>query len=130
MRIDEISYFLSIGKSEFNSVCGFAFYIFFTYQFVCLTWIFFRSSSASAALDILKRIGSLTFSMQNVSLGVLLVSLAAGAGQALPKSWYEFGVSRFARSPFYVQAAAIALAVVAIQMWAGQTVAPFVYTRF
>jgi D-alanyl-lipoteichoic acid acyltransferase DltB (MBOAT superfamily) len=104
--------------------------IFCTYQFVCLTWVFFRSPTTAVATDILKRIGSLTFSLQNVSTGVILVSLLGAAGQAVPKNWYERGVNLFARTPFYVQAAAMALAVVAIQLWAGRGTAPFVYTRF
>jgi D-alanyl-lipoteichoic acid acyltransferase DltB (MBOAT superfamily) len=104
--------------------------IFFTYQFVCLTWVFFRSPTTAVAMDILKRIGSLTFSLQNVSAGVVLVSLIGAAGQAIPKNWYERGVDFFGRTPFYVQAAAMALAVVAMQLWAGRGAAPFVYTRF
>jgi D-alanyl-lipoteichoic acid acyltransferase DltB (MBOAT superfamily) len=104
--------------------------IFCTYQFVCLTWIFFRSPTTAVAMDILKRIGSLSFSLQNVSAGVILVSLVAAAGQAVPKKWYERAVDSFGRTPFYVQAAAMALAVIAIQLWAGRGAAPFVYTRF
>jgi D-alanyl-lipoteichoic acid acyltransferase DltB (MBOAT superfamily) len=104
--------------------------IFCTYQFVCLTWVFFRSPTTAVALNILKRIGSLTFSLQNVSTGVFLVSLVGAAGQAVPKRWYEGVVALFGRTPFYVQAATMALAVVAIQMWAGHGAAPFVYTRF
>jgi D-alanyl-lipoteichoic acid acyltransferase DltB (MBOAT superfamily) len=104
--------------------------IFCTYQFVCLTWIFFGSPTTAVAIDILKRIGSLTFSLQNVSTGVFLVSMLGAAGQAVPKNWYECGVDLFGRTPFYVQAAAMALAVAAIQLWAGRGAAPFVYTRF
>ncbi|HLY19799.1 MAG TPA: MBOAT family O-acyltransferase [Bryobacteraceae bacterium] len=104
--------------------------LFCTYQFVCLTWIFFRSPTAAVALDILKRIGSLSFSLQNVSMGVILVSLLGAAGQAVPKNWYDRAVNLFARTPVYVQAAAMALAVVAIQLLAGRGSAPFVYTRF
>jgi D-alanyl-lipoteichoic acid acyltransferase DltB (MBOAT superfamily) len=104
--------------------------IFCTYQFVCLTWVFFRSPTTAVAIDILKRIGSLTFSLQNVSGGVMLVSLVGAAGQFLPKHWYDRAVDSFGRTPFYVQAAAMALAVVAIQLLAGRGAAPFVYTRF
>jgi len=104
--------------------------IFCTYQFVCLTWVFFRSPTTAVAVDILKRIGSLSFSLQNVSAGVVLVSLVGVAGQAVPKNWYERGVVLFGRTPFYVQAAAMALSVVAIQLLAGRGAAPFVYTRF
>ena len=92
--------------------------------------MFFRSPTTAVAVDILKRIGSLSFSLQNVSAGVVLVSLVGVAGQAVPKNWYERGVVLFGRTPFYVQAAAMALSVVAIQLLAGRGAAPFVYTRF
>lgn len=104
--------------------------IFCTYQFVCLTWVFFRSPTTGVAIDILKRIASATFSLQNVSTGVILVALVGAAGQALPKNWYERTVDLFGRSPFYVQAAAMAMGVVVIQLLAGRGAAPFVYTRF
>jgi D-alanyl-lipoteichoic acid acyltransferase DltB (MBOAT superfamily) len=104
--------------------------IFCTYQFVCLTWIFFRSPTNAVAFKILSRIGSLTFSLQNVSLGLVLAALIGAAGQAIPKNWYERGIGLFGRTPFYVQAAAMTLAVIALQMWAGRGSAPFVYTRF
>jgi hypothetical protein len=104
--------------------------IFCTYQFVCLTWIFFRSPTAATALHILQRIGSLSFSLQNVSPGIVLVSVLGALGQAIPKNWYERTIEIFGRTPVYVQAAAMALAVVAIQLWAGRGAAPFVYTRF
>ncbi len=104
--------------------------IFCTYQFVCLTWVFFRSPSNAVAFNVLGRIASLTFALSNVSLGVVSVSLVAAAGQAFPKSWYEGAVRLFARTPFYVQAAAMALAVAGLQLLAGRGAAPFVYTRF
>ena len=118
------------GRGAQTGLASRAIRIFCTYQFVCLTWIFFRSPTAAVAVGILKRIGSLTFSLQNVSTGVILVSLVAAAGQAVPKNWYEWAVGLFGRTPFYVQAAAMALAVAAVQLWVGRGAAPFVYTRF
>jgi D-alanyl-lipoteichoic acid acyltransferase DltB (MBOAT superfamily) len=104
--------------------------IFCTYQFVCFAWIFFRSPTTAVAFKVLARIGSLTFSLQNISLGVLMVSLVAAGGQAVSKHWHERVIEVFGRTPFYVQAAAMALAVVALQLLAGRGAAPFVYSRF
>lgn len=118
------------GRRPESGLSSRAVRIFCTYQFVCLTWVFFRSPTTDVAMAILKRIGSLTFSLQNVSAGVVLVSLVAAAGQAVPKNWYERAVELFGRTPFYVQAGAMALAVTALQLWAGHGAAPFVYTRF
>lgn len=118
------------GRPQDNRWASRAIRIFCTYQFVCLTWVFFRSPTTTVAVSILQRIASLTFSLQNVSTGVILVALVAAAGQAVPKNWYEGAVDLFGRTPFYVQAAAMALVVVAVQLWAGRGAAPFVYTRF
>ena len=41
--------------------------IFVTVNFVCFAWIFFRSPTLEAALNILNRIGSLTVSFENIS---------------------------------------------------------------
>src|SRR5262249_15882740 len=53
--------------------------IFATYQFVCLTWIFFRAASVSDALDILGRIGSLSFGFENITPLLSFALLAAAA---------------------------------------------------
>lgn len=118
------------GRRPETSRIARALCVFCTYQFVCFTWIFFRSPTTAVALDVLRRIASLTFSVQNISTGVLLVALLGAAGQFVPKNLYERGIAIFSRTPFYLQAAAMALAVVAVQLLASRGSAPFVYTRF
>ena len=49
-----------------------------TYQFVCLTWVFFRAASLPDALAILGRIASLTAGFENVS-GQLAAALLLAA---------------------------------------------------
>ncbi|HUP03467.1 MAG TPA: MBOAT family O-acyltransferase [Bryobacteraceae bacterium] len=104
--------------------------VFLTYQFVCLTWIFFRSASLSTAWLMLQRIASLTFSLENVTPAFAAVLILAAAVLFLGKPWYERAAALFARSPFYVHAAALAAVAIAIQLLGGQGSAPFVYSRF
>jgi len=104
--------------------------VFFTYQFVCLTWVFFRASSVEAAWQLLGRIGSLTFGLENVTAGFAAVLLAAGAGMFIGKKWYDRAMEGFAQCPFYVHAAALLAVALTIQFLGGRGNAPFVYSRF
>jgi len=104
--------------------------MFATYQFVCLTWVFFRAGSLSNAFDILGRIGSLSFGLENVSVLLAAVLLVGLAVQATPKDWYMRAMNLFAQSPSYVHAVALLLVAVTVQMLAGQGSVAFVYSRF
>src|ERR1700722_4976008 len=104
--------------------------IFLTYQFVCLTWIFFRAASLSDALLLLNRIASLTPGVENVSWPLAGVLLIAAASMFIGKKLYSKTMDLFANSPFYVHAAALALVAVALQLLGGRASAPFVYSRF
>lgn len=104
--------------------------VFCTYQFVCLTWLFFRSPSLADAWAMLGRIASLTPGVQNISAGIAAVSLASVAALFVSHRLYVRTMDRFARCPFYVHALALALVAVAIQLAAGRATAPFIYSRF
>jgi D-alanyl-lipoteichoic acid acyltransferase DltB (MBOAT superfamily) len=109
---------------------GRALSIFCTYQFVCLTWVFFRAASLSEALTLLDRIASLTTSIENVSWPLAGVLLIAAASMFTGRKLYSQTMDLFADSPFYVHAAALALVAVALQLLGGGGSAPFVYSRF
>jgi len=104
--------------------------IFGTYQFVCLTWVFFRAASVPEALAMLGRIGSLTVGLENISPLIALVLVAAAAAMFVEKTWYTRIQDAFAESPLYVHAAVLLLVAVAIQLLGGRGNAPFVYSRF
>ena len=101
-----------------------------TYLFVCLTWVFFRAGSVDEALAILGRIASLTAGFENISGLLAAVLLLAAAALFLRPAWYAWSMEAFAQSPFYVQAAALALVAVTIQLLGGRGNVPFVYSRF
>jgi hypothetical protein len=105
--------------------CGFL-----TFQFVCLTWVFFRAPDMSSAWAILGRLASFTLSAENISTGLLAVLALAVAGHYLPSGWRSNSAAWFARIPFYAQAVAMLVVVIALRYLAGKGAAPFVYTRF
>ena len=101
-----------------------------TFHFVVFTWIFFRASSLSSALDTLSQIASGTISFANVSPGFLLVLGIGAIAHYIPKRAYDFSLDLFTRAPAIAQAAALAALVVAIRYLAGTGATPFVYGRF
>jgi alginate O-acetyltransferase complex protein AlgI len=104
--------------------------VFGTYQFVCLTWVFFRAGSIGDAMAILGRIGSLSVGLENVTVLIAAVLLVAAAAMFVGKPWYGRAMEAFAQSPFYVHAAGLLAVGVAIQFLGGHGNAPFVYSRF
>jgi len=104
--------------------------IFFTFQFVCLTWVFFRSSDMGTAMAVLGRIGSGTFGVSNISMAMVGVMLAGVAVHAIPVKWFERTVEVFGRMPFAVQGAGLAAVVLAIEFLSGRGSTSFVYSNF
>jgi alginate O-acetyltransferase complex protein AlgI len=106
------------------------FRVFATYQFVCLTWVFFRASDVANALDVLGRIASVSVSVDNVTARLVVVLLVAIAAHFVSKEGYSRIVNAFAASPGWVHAAALLLVALTIELFAGHGAAPFVYSRF
>ena len=104
--------------------------IFITAHFVCLAWIFFRAPNFLAATSILERIASLTFSTANISASFALILFLGVLFHFAPKKVYDFSLKTYTASPALVQAAALALLVLAIQYVAATGSAPFIYTKF
>jgi D-alanyl-lipoteichoic acid acyltransferase DltB (MBOAT superfamily) len=101
-----------------------------TYHFVCLTWVFFRAASVDSALELLGRIASLSVGFENVSPVFAATLLAGTTALFVRKEWSSAAMERFAESPFYVHAAALVLAAVALQSLGGRGSTTFVYSRF
>lgn len=101
-----------------------------TAQFVCFAWVFFRAETMAGAWDVLGQIASMTVSFANISGPLAIVLGIAAVAHYLPGSWYEGSLRLYARAPFYAQAAALALLVIAIRYVSATGAAPFIYTRF
>ncbi len=101
-----------------------------TFHFVVFAWIFFRSANLSTARDILAQIGSGSLGFTNVGPSFVFILAIAVIAHYAPKQWYQLSLNFYIRTPYYVQAGAMALLVVAIQYVAATGAAPFIYTRF
>ncbi|MEQ1947978.1 MAG: MBOAT family O-acyltransferase [Bryobacteraceae bacterium] len=104
--------------------------ILLTFHFVTFAWIFFRAPNVETALAILSRIGSLTVSFANVSAGLIFILALAVLAHYIPKKWYEWSLSLYARAPFYAQAFGLLALVVGMQNALQTGAAPFIYTKF
>ena len=101
-----------------------------TFHFVLIGWIFFRATNVATAREILSQVFSGTVSFANVTPAFAIVLGIAVLGHYVPARWYDRALELFCAAPYYAQAAAMALLVVAIQHAAGATPAPFIYSRF
>ncbi len=101
-----------------------------TMLFVSFAWIFFRAPDLDGALAVLARIGSLTFSLENVSGPLALTGAIAAAAHYLPRHWLERLMDRYSAAPFYIQGPALAGLVVGLHYVVSTGAAPFIYTRF
>ncbi len=104
--------------------------IFITVHFVCFAWVFFRAPNFPAAVAILERIASLSFSTANISASFALILFLGVVFHFAPRKIYELSMKTYTASPAIVQAAALALLVLAIQYVATTGSAPFIYTKF
>ncbi|WP_031497264.1 MBOAT family O-acyltransferase [Bryobacter aggregatus] len=118
------------GAQKWDSALSRALATFWTVQFVCFCWIFFRASSFENAVDILTQIGSLTMSTANLTGALLTIGAIAIAGHYAPKKWLEESEVLFGRAPFVVQAALLAMLAMSIKYVAATGNAPFVYSQF
>jgi alginate O-acetyltransferase complex protein AlgI len=101
-----------------------------TFHFVLIGWVFFRASTVGTARDVFAQMFSGTVSFANVTPAFLVLLAVAILAHFVPKEWYDAGLRFFSAAPYYAQAGAMALLVIAIQYVAGSGTAPFIYSRF
>jgi len=101
-----------------------------TFHFVCLGWIFFRSSSFGSAWAVLERLASLTTHHQNLPLPVLGALAAGLVGHFVPARLFEWTKQRFIGSPWLVQGALLYLVAVLLRRIGSADSVPFVYFQF
>jgi hypothetical protein len=103
---------------------------FFTFQFVCLAWVFFRAPTFAHATLLLSRIAKGTTDAPNLS-STVLVTLAAGfLVHLVPSDVRDRMRERFIRLPAPVMGAFLALAAYGLHLAAGAKAQPFVYGQF
>ena len=113
---------------------GTIFATFVTFHFVCFTWIFFNASSLANAWEMLGRLGSLAgrqgWNHDNLTWPIVGVLVVAAVAHCLPLKWLDWSGTTLGKLPFWVQGAALAGLVLAIQSLAGKGSAGFIYGSF
>lgn len=108
---------------------------FWTVQFVCFCWIFFRATNWESALEVLRQIATLSqgssgWSAANLNNTILLIAGIALAGHSVPNRWLDWSQIQFGRVPALAQAILLILLALSIKYVAATGSAPFVYTQF
>jgi len=100
-----------------------------TFHFVCIGWIFFRSSSIDAVWELFKALGRWR-ETPPLSAAVMLALCLGLLTQLLPPLRRATARQRFSRLPLLIQGFAFAVVVFLIEALAPQGVAPFIYFQF
>ena len=105
--------------------------VIFTFQFVCLAWIFFRATSFTNAFAVIGRIFTGWGAASNlVTPLVILTIVAVLLVQQVPTSIGERVAAAWSNLHLAVQAILLALVLLAITTLGPTGVAPFIYYRF
>jgi D-alanyl-lipoteichoic acid acyltransferase DltB (MBOAT superfamily) len=107
-----------------------AFKVFWALQFVVFSRILFRATSLQNAADITTRLGSGTFSMAQISLGVWAMLLVTFAAHYTPKRWFESIELGFKSMPAPAQGVALAALGFVLSVVATSEVVPYIYFQF
>jgi D-alanyl-lipoteichoic acid acyltransferase DltB (MBOAT superfamily) len=107
-----------------------AFKVFWALQFVVFSRILFRATSLQNAADITTRLGSGTFSMAQISLGVWAMLLVTFAAHYTPKRWFESIEIGFKSMPAPAQGVALAALGFVLSVVATSEVVPYIYFQF
>ncbi len=113
-----------------GSWAGRAVSVFFTFQYVCFAWIFFRAPTFGHATLVLEQIGRLTAGHDVITRKVVIVMLVGYALHFVPRRIGERIRDAFVDVPAWAQGVVLAVAAYALHLAAGSKAAPFVYGQF
>ncbi|MDX8399382.1 MAG: MBOAT family protein [Gallionellaceae bacterium] len=117
---------LGLGKGS-QTLWRRALSIFLVFNFVCLTWIFFRSEDISQAFGYLRSFSNTDLPSQFLTPFILSLLAIGFAGQFMPEGMLE----RVGRKFVTLKAAvAVGVAIVLIDALGPEGVAPFIYFQF
>jgi hypothetical protein len=104
---------------------------FWTFQFVCLGWVFFNATGLSDAFGVLGRVAS-GWERPSPLVTPLLVLVVIGTvvSQLVPPDAVERLQATFSRQRSAVQVGVLALILLGITTFGPAGVAPFIYYRF
>jgi D-alanyl-lipoteichoic acid acyltransferase DltB (MBOAT superfamily) len=103
---------------------------FWTFQFVCLGWVFFNASSFTAAREMVGRLFTGWGPSPLVTPGLALVIVGVLAAQHVPRTVTSRLEEAFSHQSLAMQATVLGLVLLAITTLGPPGVAPFIYYRF
>ncbi|WP_419932825.1 MBOAT family O-acyltransferase [Candidatus Poriferisodalis sp.] len=101
-----------------------------TFHVVCLAWVFFRSESLTAAMEMLGAMASFDNYAGTATPLVIAVTFGALAFQFMPTDWFDQLRDGFASLGWAAQGAVVGISLVAIDVLGPTGVAPFIYFQF
>jgi D-alanyl-lipoteichoic acid acyltransferase DltB (MBOAT superfamily) len=104
--------------------------VLFTFHFVLVTWVFFRSESFASARAFFERLATLTTYHPNLDPRVLGVMAVGLVGHFLPRAWYDAAKFRFCALPAPAQAVMLFGALLVLRRMMQADAVPFVYFQF
>ena len=107
-----------------------AFKVFWALQFVVFSRILFRATDLQNAADITTRLGSGTFSIAQISLGVWAMLILTFAAHYTPKRWFESIELQFKSMPAPAQGITLAVLGFILSVVATSEVVPYIYFQF
>jgi D-alanyl-lipoteichoic acid acyltransferase DltB (MBOAT superfamily) len=104
--------------------------VFATFNFTCLAYVFFRAETFSDALVYLESFGNLSAPVEFWTPFLVTLVFAGFAAHFLPEDGLERVEARVRRIPLTLQGAMAGFAIVAIDAFGPEGVAPFIYFQF
>ena len=104
--------------------------VFFTFHFVCATWIFFRADTFRGATRMFSELMTFSTFHPNVPAPVAAVLFVGLASHFVPERWYEAASRQFSNLPAVGQGVALSLVAVLLRRMETAEAVPFVYFQF
>jgi hypothetical protein len=106
------------------------FKVFWALQFVVFSRILFRATSLQNAADVASQLGSGTFSVAQISVGIWAMLFFTFAAHFAPKRWFESIELGFKSMPAPAQGLTLAALGFILSAVATSEVVPYIYFQF
>ena len=107
-----------------------AFFVFLTFHYVCLGWVFFRSESFEKAWAVLTQLTALTTYRPNLHGWVVAALVVGMVSHYTPETVFDWARSRFAALPWYAQGIVLFVVAFVLREAASAEAVPFIYFQF
>ena len=101
-----------------------------TFHFVCFAWIFFRTTTFTAALEVLEVLSDWNWATENLTWTLVVLILGSLTVHLTPRSWESGMRELFVKMPWPARGVFLLLVAIALQQLKGSEVVPFIYFQF